>query len=683
MNEIENHQEKLERFNINEKSAMTTIMLCVMVDVLGYSMILPLLPRIINEVFGAPPLLTGLIIASNAAAAFFFAPMWGKLSDHYGRKPLLLVSQFGTLASFLLLGLSSSIYMIFLSRVLDGVFGGQIPIIRAYISDITEAKSRSESVGKFTGVMAFSMIFGPAIGGIAGDNIWQLPSFIASILSSISIILVIKFLIESMPKERILELKKRKKQIIELNGKKTKVLTGIVILRLVEIFFMNFIVVMFNSSFAFVLGSRYGLPVTFIGLFAAMSGVIMIIVGGGLIKPLKSKFGEKKLFIFAIILGIINSLIYPFMTVAWWLLIFIFPFVFSNVVSRTITQTALSRTVDEDKQGLISGYATNMQSIGQIIAPVIAFWYLDIMIFTLFGITLDAYFFIGITCALSMTILLVLALIDVKKHPNDFTKANQMMQNSRTPRELKTGAIVLLNYNDNNWNGKDILKTEKVLFAARNGIPLIYENEHDWDEFLLIKFNKSRYHDILERLENSNLKEYKVFLVALAPQFFFKLLKLASKRMKKNSKIDISTLGKSDPPNSVVLERAQKIINLNKNNPIIVLNFFAYKEKAIYPEGYEGNDVELSGREAYMIYGKHSRKLLPVLGARILNAGRIKLASNELEPEWEDFAFPMYPSFQTLMKMTSLKVFQDYDIHRTAGLSRTKLIVFSPYNEFL
>ena len=114
-----------------------------------------------------------------------------------------------------------------------------------------------------------------------------------------------------------------------------------------------------------------------------------------------------------------------------------------------------------------------------------------------------------------------------------------------------------------------------------------------------------------------------------------------------------------------------------------MLNFLAYKEKAIYPEGHEGNNDDLTGREAYTIYGKHARKLLPVLGGRVINAGRIKTVSNELEPEWEDFAFPMYPSFQTLMKMTSLKSFQDKDIHREAGLSRTKLIVFSPYNEFL
>ena len=680
---MENHEEKLERFNINEKSATTTIMLCIMVDVLGYSMILPLLPHIINEVFLAPPLLTGLIIASNAGAAFFFAPLWGRLSDHYGRKPLLLISQFGTLASFLLLGLSNSIFMIFASRVLDGIFGGQIPIIRAYINDITEADNRSAKVGKFTGVMAFGTIFGPAIGGITGNYIWQIPPFIASILSITSIILVIKFLVESMPKERILELKERKKQLITLNGEKTRVLTGTVILRLLEIFSLLFIIQLFNTSFPYVLGERYGLPIFFIGLFAAISGVIMIIIGAGLIKPLTTKFGEKRLFIFAIVVGIFTTLLYPFMTEAWWLFIFIFPFVFSNVCSRTITQTALSKAVDEDKQGLVAGYATNVQSIGQIIAPIIAYSFLEVSTFAILGLTLDAYFFIGITCTLSMSALLIIALIDVKKHPNDFTKAKQITQNSRTPRELKAGAIVLINYNDKNWNGRDILKSEKILFAARNGIPLVYENEHDWDEFLLIKFNKSRYDDILERLENADLKEYKVFLVGLAPQIAFKILKLASKRMEKNSKIDISTLGKSDPPDSVDLERLQKIINFNKDNPIIVLNFLAYKEKAIYPEGHEGNDDELSGREAYMIYGKHSRKLLPVLGARIINAGRVKLSSNELEPEWEDFAFPMYPSFQTLMKMTSLKVFQDKDIHRRAGLSRTKLIVFSPYKEYL
>ena len=420
---MENHEDKLARFNINEKSAMITIILCIFVDVLGYSMILPLLPHIVNDIFGAPPFLTGFIIASNAAAAFFFAPLWGKLSDHYGRKPLLIISQFGTLASFLLLGLSNSIYMIFASRLLDGVFGGQIPIIRAYVNDITEAETRSTKIGKMTGIMAFGMIFGPAIGGIAGSYIWQLPPFIACFLSSLSILLVIKFLTESMPKERILEIRERKKVNLEQNNGKSTILTEIVIFRLIEIFFMNFVVIMFNSSFAFVLEARYGLTVDFIGLFAATLGIIMIIIGGGLIKPLSSKFGEIKLFICAIIIGIVTSLIYPFMNEAWWLFVFIFPFAFANIVSRTITLSALSKAVDEDKQGLVSGYASNVQSIGQITAPIVAYWYLDIMNFTVLGIALDAYFFLGITCAVSMTLLLVFALTDARKHPNDFTKA--------------------------------------------------------------------------------------------------------------------------------------------------------------------------------------------------------------------------------------------------------------------
>jgi Na+/melibiose symporter-like transporter len=182
---------------------------------------------------------------------------------------------------------------------------------------------------------------------------------------------------------------------------------------------------MISTSFPYVLGTRYGLPIVSIGLFSAISGVIMIILGAGLIKPLTFKFGEKKLFIFAVVVGIFTNLMYPFMIEAWMLFIFIVPFVFSNIFSRTISQAALSKAVDEDKQGLVAGYSTNVQSIGQIIAPIIAYSFLEVMTFNVFGLTLDAYFFIGITCALSTTILLVLVLIDVKKHPKDFVKAKK------------------------------------------------------------------------------------------------------------------------------------------------------------------------------------------------------------------------------------------------------------------
>lgn len=132
----EEHAEYLSQYSIDPKKAMFIIILSIIIDVFGYSMVLPLLPVIITE-FGSTAIFVGILVSSNALSALIFGPIWGKLSDRYGRKSILIISQAGTGVSFLILGLSPNVYIILFARVLDGIFGGQIPVIRAYISDIT------------------------------------------------------------------------------------------------------------------------------------------------------------------------------------------------------------------------------------------------------------------------------------------------------------------------------------------------------------------------------------------------------------------------------------------------------------------------------------------------------------------------------------------------------------------
>jgi DHA1 family tetracycline resistance protein-like MFS transporter len=417
------HAEKMERYQIDKKLAKLTIMLAIFIDVLGYSMILPLLPAIAQKTFGASNFTIGLLIASNALFAFIFAPIWGRLSDKYGRRPFLIISQMGTLAAFLLLGFSDSIEIVFYSRVLDGIFGGQIPIIRAYIIDITDEDTRSAEIGKIMAAMAFGMVFGPAIGGLLGILNWRYPVYVASCLSVLTIILTFKFLIESMPRQRIADLAERRKLMKEQNENvKFSVLTKIVILRLTELFLLIFAFIIINSSFPLVMTLRYNANVAMIGLFASIAGIIMIITGQLLIRPSIEKFGEKIMFLFALLLALSLFLIYPFLYELWYIYVFIIPYMVSHIFTRSIIMTNLSKSIDEDNQGLVSGYAANMQSIAQIIAPLLAYWYLEIWSIELMGITLDAYFMIGFTCVAIMLSLISLALFDIKSNPELFKK---------------------------------------------------------------------------------------------------------------------------------------------------------------------------------------------------------------------------------------------------------------------
>lgn len=167
----EEHKEHLGQYQINPNRAMFTIILSILVDVFGYSMVMPLLPFIVIDSLGASPFMYGLIISSNAIAILIFGPIWGKLSDKFSRKPILIVSQAGTGAAFLLLAFSSSIPIIFAGRILDGIFSGQFPIIRAYVSDVTTPQTRASYMSKIMVGFTGGMIIGPLLGGFLGNMI--------------------------------------------------------------------------------------------------------------------------------------------------------------------------------------------------------------------------------------------------------------------------------------------------------------------------------------------------------------------------------------------------------------------------------------------------------------------------------------------------------------------------------
>ncbi|NVM44184.1 MAG: MFS transporter [Candidatus Lokiarchaeota archaeon] len=411
----EEHADHLRNYSIDPRKAMFTIILSILVDVFGYSMVLPLLPFIVAD-WGQPDLFVGILISSNALSAFIFGPIWGKLSDKYGRKPILLISQAGTGISFLILALSPNVYVILFSRILDGIFGGQIPVIRAYISDITTPATRASQMGKLMIGHTGGMIFGPIVGGVLGALNWRYPALFAVILSIIAMVLTLRVLIESMPKNRISDLKLRIINRESSSEKKRKIFTREIVGRFVQVFLLFFITVMFNSSMALVLLKRYGATEIIIGLVMTLAGVTILIYGGFLMKPLFKKVGEKKVLLIASILLIVNFLAFPFMTELWMILILIPSFVFSMVFLPSLIQSNITKAVDDDKQGVVSGMTTNVQSIAQIISPLIATGFIQIGGLSIGMIFLNPYELIGYLAVILGIGLFIILYFDLKRH---------------------------------------------------------------------------------------------------------------------------------------------------------------------------------------------------------------------------------------------------------------------------
>jgi len=418
----EEQAEYLKKYDINANRAMFTIILSILVDVLGYSMVLPLLPEI-GQSFGAPEFLIGILIASNAFTALIFGPIWGRLSDNYGRKKILLISQVGTGISFLVLAFSPNFWVILLARILDGIFGGQIPVIRAYIADITTPETRSQEMSKIMVGHTIGMIVGPLIGGFLGILNWRYPPLMASSLSIVTILLTLKVLVESMPKERIHDIKAGKLALQAIPGnQKRRVLNREVLIRLLQILLVFTMTVMLNSSLSLILDERYGADTAMIGLVIAVAGITLMVYAGLLLKPLIQKLGEKRLIFVGIFMLILTFAILPYLTEVWMIFIMILPFVFGMAALPPLIQTNLSRAVDADQQGSVSGWATNFQSIAQIIAPLIATWYLQINGISFGFLYLDSYQLIGYTAVIIGIVIVIILLIDFKMHPKLYAK---------------------------------------------------------------------------------------------------------------------------------------------------------------------------------------------------------------------------------------------------------------------
>jgi len=147
------------------RKLLFSILLVVFIDLLGFSLILPLLPYY-AETFNASKFTTGLLIAVYALMQLIGAPILGRLSDRYGRRPILLINVFGTFIGFLLFGFATSLWMLFAARMLDGITGGNLSVAQAYISDVTDAKNRAKGLGLIGAAFGIGFIIGPVTGGI-------------------------------------------------------------------------------------------------------------------------------------------------------------------------------------------------------------------------------------------------------------------------------------------------------------------------------------------------------------------------------------------------------------------------------------------------------------------------------------------------------------------------------------
>src|SRR5918998_2491 len=148
-----------------KRSPLLVIFVTVFIDLVGFGIVIPVLPLYVPQ-FDATPRALGLLLASYSVMQLIFTPVLGGLSDRYGRRPVLLLSLIGTGVGFLIMGFATTLWMLFVGRILDGITGGNISTAQAYVADVTTEENRAKGMGMFGAAFGLGFIFGPAIGGI-------------------------------------------------------------------------------------------------------------------------------------------------------------------------------------------------------------------------------------------------------------------------------------------------------------------------------------------------------------------------------------------------------------------------------------------------------------------------------------------------------------------------------------
>jgi len=371
-----------------KNSRLLTIFIIVFVDLLGFSLILPLLPYYAEQ-YGASPFIVGLLVASYAAASLVGSPILGRLSDRYGRRPVLLLSVFGTLVGFLFLGLAAPIGeglanliapsaanifvlgVLFFARILDGVTAGNITVAQAYISDVTDEKNRAKGLGLIGAAFGLGFIIGPAIGGLLSKTSYGLPAFVAAGVATLNLIQIFFLLPESLTAERRREMGERQHPPFTLKALVAALNRPIVGPLLHVRFFFGLAFATFQSIFALYAQYKLGLTSDKTGYILAYVGVLSVITQGGLIGPLTKRYRENQLLITGLWLMAFSLLAWAFVPNVIVLLIVMLPLALSGGVLNTVIQSALTKAVTRDEIGGTLGLAGALEAVTRVIAPTV------------------------------------------------------------------------------------------------------------------------------------------------------------------------------------------------------------------------------------------------------------------------------------------------------------------------
>jgi len=358
-----------------KRSPLVVIFTTVFIDLVGFGIVIPVLPYFAEgSRFNAGPRTIGILIASYSVMQLIFSPVLGRLSDKHGRRPVLLISIIGTGIGFLILGFATTLWMLFLGRILDGITGGNISTAQAYIADITTPEERAKGMGLLGAAFGLGFIFGPAIGGILSRWGVAVPFFFAAALCFANALLLYFTLPETVtPDHPARTSAARGRGWSQLIKSLKQPRLGFV-LSIYFLFIVAFSIM--TTTFSLYTMFRFGYDAQHNGYLFAYVGLLAVIVQGGLIGRLVKRFGELPLVVVGALFFSASLFAIPFVGPQtgglFALLVGGGIFSLGNSLSTPSLTTLASKSVGAADQGGVLGVVQSVASLARAVGPALA-----------------------------------------------------------------------------------------------------------------------------------------------------------------------------------------------------------------------------------------------------------------------------------------------------------------------